>query len=468
MRTLAAVLLLWLPLSAAAAGDGELLDAVRESGLSPDRLSLLAVDGSSGEPLLSLHASEARIPASVTKLVTAAAVLREIPLGTRFRTRLLSDAPLVDGVLRGDLVMQGGGDPSLVNETLWLLANRLAVAGVRKIAGDLVVDASHFDNVLIHPSRDTKRSEMAYDAPVAGLSFNWNAMAVTILPGERVGDPARVRVDPHSDYVHIDNRAQTVPGDSISRLVAYRRFDDEQRREVLTVSGRIGVEANPFETYRNVTHPALWSGAGLELYLNYRGVELAGRVRTGTAPDGARELASVEGRPVERLVADMNKVSSNFIAEMLVKNLGARRQSPGTMAGGLAVIDEYLKGLEIPPEQFAIHNPSGLTRMNRLSARALVEVLADMAGDFRIENEFMASLPIAGIDGTLEKRMVEAPTRGWVRAKTGYIRGAVSLAGYAGQGQGEPVLFAFLYNGPAPAYEVRALFDELSALLVSH
>ncbi len=328
------------------------------------------------------------------------------------------------------------------------------------------MDASYFDDVLVDPSRNTKRSEMAYDAPVAGLSFNWNAMAVTIRPGPAIGEPAQVQVDPTSDYVQIDNRARTVAGDSITRLVAYRQFDEDSGREVLTVKGNIGVNANPFETYRNVTHPALWSGSALALYLDYRGIELNGRVRPGGAPTHGRELATIQGRTVERLIVDMNKVSSNFIAEMLVKNLGARRQTPGTMANGLARVHDYLAALEIPAGEFAIHNPSGLTRMNRLSANALVRVLRDMAGDFRVENEFMASLPIAGIDGTLEKRMVKSPARGWVRAKTGYIRGAVSLAGYAGRNGDEPVAFAFLYNGPAPAYKVRKLFDELCARLV--
>src|SRR5690606_4288678 len=161
---------------------------------------------------LSLNADRALIPASVTKLVTAAAVFREIPLGTRFDTRLMSAAPLRDGELHGDLVMEGRGDPSLVSETLWVLVNRLAQAGITRIRGDIRVDASYFDDSLMDPSRDTRRSEMAYDAPVSALSFNWNALALTIAPGESPGAPARVHVEPPSDYLRVHNSARTVAG----------------------------------------------------------------------------------------------------------------------------------------------------------------------------------------------------------------------------------------------------------------
>ena len=467
--TLLILLLLFPPLLAAQERE-LLLDAVKKSGLPLDSLSLLAVvhSAAGNRALLEVNARSTRIPASVTKLITAAAVFREIPLGTRFETRLLSNAPREGSTLRGDLVLKGGGDPSLLSENLWLLVNRLAQSGIGKIDGDIIVDDSYFDAVLIDPGRDTKRSEMAYDAPVSALSFNWNAMALTIQPGARVGDPARVSLEPASDYVQIHSTARTVAGNSIARLVASRRPTPEQDGDILSVSGEIGINASPFESYRNVSQPALWAGSNLKLYLAYRGIQFGGQVRHGQAPDNSRLLAKIEGRPVEQLVVDMNKVSSNFIAEMLAKNLAARRQPPGSMAAGMAILNEYMAALGLDSTEYALVNPSGLTRQNHLSANALVRVLEDMGRDFRVENEFMASLPISGIDGTLRNRMGQTGTKGWVRAKTGYIDGAVSLAGYIGRGNGERVTFAFLYNGPAPAYQVRALFDKLSSQMVVH
>ncbi len=467
--TLFLCLVLWLSWSGSAGADNrELLKAIERSGLPPDSLSLLAVEqgADNGDPLLSLNAHQALNPASVTKLITAATVLRELPIGTRFQTRLLSDAPIEGTTLTGDLILKGGGDPSFVSEYLWLLVNRLAQTGIRIISGDILVDDSYFDDILLDPSRDTKPSEMAYDAPVNAMAFNWNAMAITIQPGDSIGSPARVFVDPPSDYVRVDNHIRTVAGTGIASLYASRRQGRDFQGDVLTLRGDIGIDANPYETYRNITRPALWAGSALEYYLQLLDIEVTGDVRHATADTDGRELASIEGRPVEQLVSDMNKVSSNFIAAMLVKNLSARRQPPGSMATGMEILEGYMASLGVDQREYYLRNPSGLTRLNRLSAAALVRVLEDMASDFRVEHEFMASLPIAGIDGTLHNRMTLSPAKGWVRAKTGYLRGAVSLAGYAGRDDGSKVIFAFLYNGPAPAYRVRALFDELSALLV--
>lgn len=464
-----ALLLLSWPLPALADDQAALQAAIAQSALPVDSLSLLAVEHHRGidRELLAVNARAPRIPASVTKLITAAAVLRDIPLGTRFETRLLSAAPRQGNTLAGDLVLRGGGDPSLVSETLWLLVNRLAQTGIAEIAGDILVDDSYFDNVLLDPSRDTRRSEMAYDAPISALSFNWNAVALTIAPGAKPGEPAAVSVEPPSDYVRIHNSARTVAGDSIDRLVAARRAGTSHPGDTLVVSGEIGATAGIFDGYRNITRPAMWTGANFKLYLGYRGIKVTGTVRPGTATPNSRLLAKVEGRPVEQLVVDMNKVSSNFIAEMLTKNLAARRAPPGTMVGGMAILENYMAGLGLDASEYHLANPSGLTRINRLSANVLVQVLDDIAGDFRVANEFLASLPIAGIDGTLQHRMARSPAQGWVRAKTGYIDGAVSLAGVGGRSSGERITFAFLYNGPAPAHQVRALFDQLSALLVA-
>lgn len=469
MKGVALALLLFLSLPSLALDGERLTAAVTASGLPADSFTLLVVAQRPGEQprtVLDLNAHSPLIPASVTKLVTAAAVLRHIPLGTRFETRLLSAAPVEGAVLAGDLIMEGRGDPSLVSETLWLLANELASTGIRVIAGDILVDDSYFDDNYLDASRDTRRSDHAYDAPVGALSFNWNAVALTVSPGPAAGDPAQVKVEPDSPYVRVRNTASTVAGNGIDKLVVSRIPGTEG--DTLAVSGEIGVSASPFEGYRNITDPARWSGENLKLYLGYRGIEVKGEVRKGRPAAESRLLAQMEGRQVQQLVTDMNKVSSNFIAEMLTKQLAARRtpDTPATLAAGTSVLEDYLAGLGIDRREFVLKNPSGLTRMNRLSAAALVAMLDDMASDFRIASEFIASLPIAGIDGTLEERMVDSPAHGWLRAKTGYIDGVVSLAGYAGSAGGERYTFAFIYNGPAPARRVQGLFDRLGELLL--
>jgi D-alanyl-D-alanine carboxypeptidase/D-alanyl-D-alanine-endopeptidase (penicillin-binding protein 4) len=128
---------------------------------------------------------------------------------------------------------------------------------------------------------------------------------------------------------------------------------------------------------------------------------------------------------------------------------------------------EYLDELDVGANEFVLSSPSGLSKSSRLSANALVRVLQDMGNNFQYETEFLASLPIAGVDGTLRKRMRKSPARGWVRAKTGYVDGAITLAGYAGREDGGRVSFAFLYNGFSPGYKVQKLWEELCTLLVT-
>lgn len=467
MRLMALLLCVMLTSWSVAAREPErLLQVVEASGLPLDSFSLLAIELSDDGPLtrLSLHPHVAKSPASTTKLVTAAVVLREIPIGTRFTTRVLADGPINGGVLHGNLILKGGGDPSFVSENLWLLVNRLRQIGLNRVTGDIIVDDSYFDSVLIDPGRDTKRSEQAYDAPVSAMSFNWNSAQILIRPAD-IGSAPQVLIEPASDYLEVDNRATIVSGSSIAGLNLQRRPADTG--DSLVVSGSLGVNAREFETRRNITQPALWSGLNLRHYLGYMDISVAGQVIPGVAADHARELASVDGRPVEQIVIDMNKVSSNFIAEMLTKNIAARRTVPGTMSAGIDIINAHLANLGLDRSEYLLVNPAGLTYTNRLSANALVRVLHDAMQDFRIAPEFIASLPIAGLDGTLERRMRNTPAEGWVRAKTGYVDGAVSLAGFARGRNGNPVVYAFLYNGPASAQTVRTLYDELSALLVT-
>lgn len=468
MRLLTLLLCLTLAPWATLASESErLLQTVEASGLPLESFSLLAIElGESGPTTrVSLHPHVAKSPASTTKLITAAVTLREIPTGTRFSTQVLADGPIENGVLRGNLILKGGGDPSFVSETLWVLVNRLRQIGLQAVEGDILVDDRYFDTVLIDPGRDTKRSELAYDAPISAMSFNWNSAHILIRPTS-IGATPQVLVEPASDYFNVDNRATTAAGNSIAQLNLLRRPHADASGDTLVVSGSLGLNAGEFETRRNITQPALWSGLNLKHYLAYMDIAVNGEVVQDIAPTTARVLASVDGRPVEQLVIDMNKVSSNFIAEMLTKNIAARQATPGTMTAGLDIMNQYMAGLGLDRNEYLLVNPAGLTYTNRLSANALVQVLRNAMQDFRIAPEFIASLPIAGLDGTLERRMRDTPAQGWVRAKTGYVDGAVSLAGFAQSANGNPIVYAFLYNGPASAQKVRALYDELSTMLV--
>jgi serine-type D-Ala-D-Ala carboxypeptidase/endopeptidase (penicillin-binding protein 4) len=444
-----------------------------KSGLNKSDLSLYVSSGS--EVWLDLNSDTQRIPASITKLVTAAATLKTFPPGTKFTTQLLSTAPVKKEnqktVLKGDLYLKGGGDPGFVSETMWFLVNNFIRTGITEIEGDIIVDDSRFDRSRFDDSRESIRVERAYDSPTGAMSFNWNSINVFVRPRINVGEPAAVFVDPENDYIDLKSSVKTVSANGKTALEVNR--DSNKNGETVKVSGTIAVGASEQVIYRNITQPDLWSGSNLKSFLEQRGVKLKGKIKTGIAPDKAQQLAKSESKPIEHILADMNKFSNNYVAEMLTKNIDVQKQfenggnsKPGRIAGGIEVMKKYLLGLGLKDTDFVLVNPSGLTRENRFSAIGLWKVLSDMNNSFQYQSEFIASLPIAGIDGTLKKRMKETSAERWVRAKTGMLNDVVSLAGFVGRKDGHAIPFVFIYNGKADEAKVRLLFDQLCIALV--
>ena len=191
------------------------------------------------------------------------------------------------------------------------------------------------------------------------------------------------------------------------------------------------------------------------------------KVKSGTTPDNAEELAVSESKNLSYIVDDMNKFSNNFVAEMLTKNMAVESgKSKASLKNGVEIIREELSKIDLTDSKIYIINPSGLTRENKCSAASMNKVLNAIKNDFSIFSTFNNSLPIAGVDGTLKKRFKDTLGQGWIRGKTGYLDGVVSLAGYAGRRDGEVLTFSFLYNGPRDETIVREAFDHIIVSLL--
>lgn len=422
-------------------------------------------EGQDTKVLLDVNGTKLMIPASITKVATASAVLAQFPPGHKFKTQILGSGDVQNGVLKGALYLKGGGDPSFVSENMWFLVNAFTRNKINKIEGDLIVDDSLFDKVRYDLSRQKARVDRAYDAPVGAMSFNWNSVNIFVRPHVKGGE-AEVFIDPQNDYIRLVNKAKTVAG-SANKLLADRTDDNKFPGDVVTVGGTIGQSLKEAVVFKNITQPDLWAGYNLKAFLAQRGVELTGTVKNGVTPEKAELLAESESKAIEQIVADMNKFSNNYVAEMLTKNLGVAKKSKGaTLADGVHAINEHIRNLGVPAEQYLIESPSGLTRENKMSSYAMWKVLQHLRADFRIQPEFLTSLPIAGVDGTLKRRMKNSQAERWVRAKTGFLTNVVSLAGYAGLEDGRVVTFSFVYNGSTDEAKVRAFFDNLLIYLV--
>lgn len=383
-------------------------------------------------------------PASVTKVVTAAAVLSRFTPVHTFKTPLYHTGTRRNEKVMGDLVVVGDGDPYLVSEKLWQMAADLKNMGIREFTGDLVIDNTLFGDEGRDESRKfgQKSSVNAYDAPVSALGVNFNTLAVSVAPGDAMGKPALVSVDPYPlRGVTIDNDVKTIKAHG-QKSLSVKRVSGKDG-ETLVAAGAIATDMPIQKIYRSVGDFAKVSGEYFKAFLKQEGIVVRGGVREGRKPDDATLLYEIEGYDLRKIVGGLMSFSNNYVADTLVKRLGAafpKKGVPdatgsGTFDNGMAAINDFLRKDVGIKSEFTLYNGSGLDAENRLSARQVTDVLAYMEHHMEVFPEFLGSLPATGWDGTLKKRFGKAETeglKGLVRAKSGTLTEPVAVAGLAG------------------------------------
>lgn len=459
MKILAAILLFsQMQISSADELGNKLKTIIKKHRFQEQNLGLYVEDD--GKEIFSINASKSMVPASLTKIVTGAAILNAFPMSKKFETQLLAKTEIQSGTLKGDLCLKGGGDPSFVSEKMWYLVNELKRTGLTNIEGDLRIDASRFDDELFDSGRDAVRVDRAFDAPVSAASFNWNSVNIFVRPGDSAGAPARVYLDPENDYLELENKTKTVGKSGIKAVEASRIRSGN--RDKIIVSGTLSADAQEIVIYKSISNPNLWIGMHLKEFLKQRGIAFKGQIKIAACETDSKMLAVAPSKNLNEMVSDMLKFSNNFVSEMLAKNLAAENsQSPAKMKDGVEEIKKYLDGIGFSRKDYVLENVSGLTRDNRFTAKQLALVLNTIKNDFLIFPEFLSGLPIAGVDGTLKNRMKKGE-QSMVRAKTGYLDGVVGLAGYIGRKNNSPLVFVFMYNGDfQQGLAARPLFDDL-------
>jgi len=407
------------------------------------------VQGEDGRELYARSADTALTPASNAKVLTALASLSRFGPTHRFETRVIADRePDASGEV-GTLLLRGAGDPAMNSEDWWKVADALRSAGLRRVSGDLVLDDGVFDRERSHPSWG-KVSSRAYHAPIGALTANYGAFGVSIAPGASAKDPVRVRLSPPVDHFRVDNRAKTVAAGKATRLRVDRSGildadgDGLSEGTTIMVTGDIAAGEDPVAFYRSVLDPAAYAGAVFRRQLEAVGIEVAGRIRGGRAPEAMEVLLAYEGRPLSEIVELCMKYSNNQIAEALVKNLGSAAGAPsGGWQSGMSEMKRLLAEVGVPP--VGLVDGSGLSYTNKVTPRALVKALEVGRDSFSFGPEFVASMPLANLDGTLADRTRGA--RGRVRAKTGTLNRTTALSGFAQLESGEWATFSILVNG---------------------
>jgi len=428
--------------------------------------AILVQSLASGEIVYSENASKLMMPASNMKIVTLAAAAERLGWDFVYETNLVTSGPVAGGVLKGDLVVVGSGDPTIggrggsTTRVFESWADRLRADGITEVEGRIVADARAFERQSLGAGWAWDYLASDYAAGVSALQFNESAAVVAVHPGPSAGTPAVIEVRPIESGLILDKQVMTVaagdPDLDVSRLTGSNR---------LIVRGTIPVGSKEVVRATTVDRPALYFARVLRATLVARGIRVTGDAGEfedvfpvpPTAP--TRVLLSHRSAPLAEFAKVMMKVSQNQYAETLLRTLGAQ-SGQGTAAAGQEVVREVLDGWGVPRDAYVLSDGSGLSRYNYVCAEMLVAILRQMYRDPRHRDPFMATLPIGGQDGSIARRFVGTRAAGNVRAKTGSISNVRALSGYVTTLDGEPFVFSILANHfTAPQASVDAATD---------
>jgi D-alanyl-D-alanine carboxypeptidase/D-alanyl-D-alanine-endopeptidase (penicillin-binding protein 4) len=430
--------------------------ALRQAQIPDSAIAVVVQPVGSGRSRLSLNATQPMNPASVFKLVTTGAALDLLGPGFSWSTPVWLRGPLRQGRLEGDLVIQGSGDPTLVVERVWLLLRRLRQLGLQEIGGDIVLDRSAFADTAESPADFDGEPLKPYNVRPDALLLNLKAVRYTLLP-DAAQDIARIGAEPALAGVQVDTQvplAKGECGDWRGQLGA--RFDDPHH---VRFAGSYPLACGERGWPVAWVEPAAYNARLLQAMWQELGGRLVGSVRDGVAPRDMPPTLTASSPPLAEVVRDINKFSNNVMAQQLFLTLGLQRQGSGTPPAGREVLRQWLL-LRFGADAAAgvvIDNGSGLSRETRISAALLAQLLL-AAEASPLMPELLASLPLAGIDGTLQR--VNGAT-GQAHLKTGSLRDVVALAGEVMGRSGQRYVLVALVNHP----KAQAARPALEALL---
>ncbi len=378
-------------------------------------------------------------PASTMKLFTTALALEHLGNQYQYTTRLATPEPEQSSLKT--LYLIGTGDPSLSTNHLTDLARQLYDRGVRHI-DTIICDASFLDD--IHYGHGWMWDDQPYKdfAPISGLSLNQNIVEIHINKGNKPGQPVHVSTIPQTSFISINNTATTSHGTG-NALAVLRDMENNQNR--VMISGTLGLDNEEQIIPRNIEHPALYTGTVFMEECQKQGISVTDQPRLGITPTEAKTIARHQSVPLADLILTMNKQSQNLYAELLVKTVARKEtEETGTTEQGLNLLQTLLQNWDISEQSYHFADGSGVSRYNLITPEALTNLLVHIYDDNDKRKTFIRSLPIGGNDGDLDWRMQELSQRKNVWAKTGYLRGVSTLAGFIDTSHGETLAFSIM------------------------
>lgn len=417
------------------------------------------------------------VPASNLKLFTTAAGLLLLGSNYQFSTNILINGYQSGSTIYGDLVVQGRGDPTIsgrfnnndINFVFDTWIDSLLEMGIRNIKGNIVGDDNLFDDIGLGNGWAWDYETDWYAAQSSAISFNDNCVDITISYNKKY-DSVFVTSKPSLRSIVILNNVKPATGSEKTNIEVIR----ERGTNVITVSGRFRKDADSIVTYATVQNPTQFAMLVLKNRLENRGIRVNGYAIDIDDYERAINYNDLEllfvnySEELSEIIKVINKGSQNFFAEQLLKTIGLEKLGFGSVTNGIMAVKEVFADIGLNPENIIMVDGSGLSHINMVTPRQIVELLKYMYSNKIVYTDFYNSLPIAGVDGSLGKRMRNTTAQNNVRAKTGYISHVRSLSGYAVTGDNEPIAFSMIVNNFSVPVKLAENIQDLVCLRLTN
>lgn len=431
--------------------------AFLDTGVPLNAVAVVVQEAGSVRPLFAQQPTRAMNPASVMKLVTTLAALDTLGAQYRWRTEAYLDGPLENGVLKGNLVLKGYGDPKITVEQWQALMAMLRSRGLRQIDGDLVLDRTYFAVPAHDPAAFDGAPLKPYNVGPDALLVNFKSVHFIFAPNA-AGNAVLVGMDPPLPAVHVTSMPTVGTGDCDDwRGSVAATFDDRHSEADVAFAGSYPASCGERSWWVALLGAPDYAHAMFTTYFRAAGGTFAGGWRNGVAPSGATPFAVLESPPLYDIVRDVNKLSNNVMAQQMFLTLATTAgPPPATPAGAAAAVRRWLRERKLAMPELVIDNGSGLSRTGRISAGSLARLLV-AADRSPVRDEFATSLAVAGTDGTVERHFQSGSVLGQALLKTGSLEGVRALAGYVLDAGGRRFAVVALINHRQAAHGQPAL-----------
>lgn len=425
-------------------------NALKQAKIPAKNVGVFVQEVDAARPMLAYNAAAPFNPASVMKLITTDAALELLGPTFNWKTQAYVDGAVSGGVLNGDLIIKGSGDPKLVMENFWMFLRQIRAKGVKEIRGNVVLDRSVFEDNLYDPAQFDGDPQKPYNVGPDALLLNYKTIALRFLSDENSGQISVTMEPPLSGYTLTPPRAskEAICGDWQSKL----QVD-------------VGVTATAFNgSYPAACGEKVWYihpyrmnstqyfGGVLRQMWSDLGGTISGKIVPGAVAPAARLFAEWQSPAVPEVIRDINKYSNNVMARQLLLTIGAQVwQAPGSTLSGARAIRSWLSGKGIGADELVIENGAGLSRNERVAPNTLGQVLV-AAFHSPVMPEYIASMPLVGYDGTMRKRLRGESVAGQAHIKTGSLNDVRSVAGFVQAASGKMYVVVCLINHPNAAF----------------